>query len=241
MTPTTSKTKAAAPQRAVTPDPRPIRLVPSILAADFGHLADQVRAAEHGGADRFQVDIMDGHFVPNISMGPMFVAILRRYTKLPIEAHLMTTRPEDWVKPVADAGANWIIAHVEASTHLLRVVDAIVANGARPAIALEPATPLCLIDEILPQVGMVLQMTVKPGFGGQRFITRVLEKLRRLRARITELGLACDIEIDGGVEADTIAAAAAAGANIFVAGSSVFGHAQGPAAGLAALRQAVGR
>lgn len=218
---------------------RPTLIVPSILAADFGHLADQVAAAEEAGADRFQVDIMDGHFVPNLSMGPMFVATLRRLTRLPIEAHLMTARPHDWIRAVADAGADWIIAHAEATSFLDRIVTSIVAAGARPAVALNPATPLCLLDEILPRVGMVLQMTVHPGWGGQRFLDHVLDKLRRLRAMIDSRGVTCDIEIDGGVESDTIGAAALAGANIFVAGSAVFSHPEGPAAGIAGLRAAL--
>lgn len=226
------------------PPPRPGSrlpnlLVPSILAADFGRLAEQVAAADQGGADRFQVDIMDGHFVPNISMGPMFVAALRRLTRLPIEAHLMTARPQDWIAPVAQAGADWIIVHAEATVHLDRMVESIVEAGARPAVALNPASPLDWIEEILPRVGMVLQMTVNPGFGGQRFIAPVLDKLRRLRRRIAALNLDCALEIDGGVEVDTIAAAAQAGANVFVAGSAVFAHHGGPAAALAALRAAL--
>lgn len=229
-------TGAAAAARL---DPRPVIWTPSILAADFGHLAEQVRAAEAGGADRFQVDIMDGRFVPNISMGPMFVAALRRLTTRPIEAHLMTARPQDWIGPAAEAGAGWIIVHAEATPHLNRMLEMIAAAGARPAVALNPDTPLVALEECLAAAAMVLLMTVNPGFGGQRFIPAVLDKIRRLRAAIAARGLDCDIEIDGGVEADTVAAARQAGANNFVAGSAVFGHPGGPAAGLAALRQAL--
>lgn len=218
---------------------RPVIWTPSILAADFGHLADQVRAAEAGGADRFQVDIMDGQFVPNISMGPMFVAALRRLTAKPIEAHLMTARPQDWIAAAAEAGAHWILVHAESTPHLNRMIESIQEAGARPAVALNPDTPLVALEECLPAAGMILQMTVNPGFGGQRFIPAVLAKLRRLRDMIVARGLDCDIEIDGGVEADTIAAAREAGANNFVAGSAVFGHAGGPAAGLEALRRAL--
>lgn len=221
--------------------PRPQLLVASILAADFSRLGEQVRAAAAGGADRFQVDIMDGRFVPNISMGPMFVAALRPLTQLPIEAHLMTSRPGDWVEPCAQAGADWIIVHAESTPHLERVLASVAEAGARPAVALNPGSPLCLIEEVLPRVGMVLQMTVNPGFGGQRFLPAMLDKLPRLRALLDRRHPDCDIEIDGGVEVHTIAAAARAGANVFVAGSAVFGDPAGPAAGLAALRAPLSR
>lgn len=234
------RTPAPVPGRGGgSPGPRPVIWTPSILAADFGHLAEQVRAAEAGGADRFQVDIMDGHFVPNISMGPMFVAALRRLTTKPIEAHLMTSRPQDWIGPAAEAGANWILVHAETTAHLNRLIESVREAGARPGVVLNPDTPLVALEECLPAVGMILQMTVNPGFGGQRFIVEVLDKLRRLREKILAARLDCDIEIDGGVEADTISAAREAGANNFVAGSAVFGHAEGPAAGLKALRRAL--
>jgi ribulose-phosphate 3-epimerase len=212
---------------------RPL-LVPSILSADFTRLGEHVAAAERAGADRFQIDIMDGHFVPNLSMGPMFVAALRGITRLPLEAHLMVSRPEQWVDPVAAAGADVIIVHAEATVHLHSLLAHIAASGKQPAVALNPATPLELISEVLDQVKMVLLMTVEPGFGGQAFIASVLDKIHRLR-HVYGGG----IEVDGGVEPDTIALAYAAGANVFVAGSSVFSHPQGPAAGLAALRHAV--
>ncbi len=234
-------TSPSARPSATEPAARPLIWTPSILAADFGHLADQVAAAEAGGADRFQVDIMDGCFVPNISMGPMFIAALRRLTSRPIEAHLMTARPQDWIAPAAAAGANWIIVHAEATPHLNRMIEGIGETGARPAVALNPDTPLVELEECLPALGMVLLMTVNPGFGGQRFIPSVLGKIARLRQMISSRRLACDIEIDGGVDAETIGAAWESGANNFVAGSAVFGHAQGPAAGLAALRHALRR
>lgn len=218
---------------------RAVQLVPSILSADFGCLERELTAAVTAGADRFQVDIMDGHFVPNISMGPMFVAATRRFTTLPIEAHLMVSRPEQWVAPCAQAGANVIIVHAEATVHLHSLLASIRKAGAQPAVALNPNSPLALIDEALDQVALVLLMTVEPGFGGQAFITSVLPKITRLRQMLDSRSLACDIEVDGGVEASTIAQARAAGANVFVAGSAVFGHPQGPAAGLDALRAAL--
>jgi ribulose-phosphate 3-epimerase len=216
-------------------------LVPSILSADFGRLAEQVQQAVAAGADRFQVDIMDGHFVPNISMGPMFVETMRGITSLPLEAHLMVSRPEQWIQACSDAGANVIIVHAEATVHLHRVVESIVEAGARPAVALNPASPLVLLQDILPALDMVLLMTVNPGFGGQQFIAPVLDKIRDLRARIGREGLKCDIEIDGGVDAETIVTAAEAGANVFVAGSSVFGARVSVAEAIAELRAALAR
>lgn len=216
---------------------RRLQLIPSILSANFACLEKDVAAA--AGADRFQVDIMDGHFVPNLSMGPMFVAALRRLTQQPIEAHLMVSRPEQWVGPCAEAGADVIIVHAEATVHLHSLLAQIRAAGAQPAVALNPASPLTMIEEVLDQVAMVLLMSVEPGFGGQRFIPQVLTKITRLRKHLDERGLDCDLEVDGGVEAATIVAARDAGANCFVAGSSVFGHPQGPAAGLEALRGAL--
>lgn len=225
---------------ASAPMPRPAHLVPSILSADFGCLERDLSAAVAAGADRFQVDIMDGHFVPNISMGPMFVAATRAHIgALPLEAHLMVSRPRQWIQPVRDAGADLIIVHAEATCHLHSLLRQIAACGARPAVALNPASPLALIEEVLDQVAMVLLMTVEPGFGGQQFIEPVLDKIRRLRQTLLDRRLDCDIEIDGGVDASTIGRARAAGANVFVAGSSVFAHPQGIASGLSALRAAL--
>lgn len=218
---------------------RAVQLVPSILSADFGCLERALAAAVAAGADRFQVDIMDGHFVPNISMGPMFVAATRRLSTLPIEAHLMVSRPEQWVGPCAQAGANLIIVHAEATVHLHSLLASIRTAGAQPAVALNPNSPLALIQEALDQVALVLQMTVEPGFGGQAFIPSVLPKITHLRQMLDARGLACDIEVDGGIESSTIAQARAAGANVFVAGSAVFGHPQGAGAGLSALRAAL--
>ncbi|TAN21082.1 MAG: ribulose-phosphate 3-epimerase [Acidobacteria bacterium] len=219
---------------------RAVQLVPSILSADFGCLERELAAAAAAGADRFQVDIMDGHFVPNISMGPMFVAATRRFTTLPIETHLMVSRPEQWVTSCAQAGANVIIVHAEATVHLHSLLASIRKAGAQPAVALNPDSPLALIEEALDQVALVLLMTVEPGFGGQAFISSVLPKIARLRQVLDARGLVCDIEVDGGIEPSTIAEARAAGANIFVAGSAVFGHPQGATAGVNTLRAALG-
>lgn len=217
----------------------PVRMVPSILAADFGRLGEEVERATQTGADRLQIDIMDGHFVPNISMGPMFVETVRRFTRLPLEAHLMVSRPEEWVEPAARAGADIIIVHAEATPHLHRVLESITALGARPAVAINPASPLALIEEVLEQVSLVLQMTVNPGFGGQKFIPAVLGKIHRLRQRLNECNPDCDIEVDGGIDIETIGRAHAAGANVFVAGSSVFNAKQGVPEAMAALRKAL--
>ncbi len=228
--------------KETTPHEMAPRWVPSILAADFGHLAEQVRAVEAAGADRFQIDIMDGHFVPNLSMGPMFVGALRKLTRLPLEAHLMVERPEIWVGPVVDQGADIVIAHAEATPHLDRVVEQIAQAGRKPAVALNPATPWEEIELLLPRLSMVLLMTVNPGFGGQSFIPYVAEKIAALRAWLRTQKLALDIEVDGGIDAATLPLVSAAGANVFVAGTAVFGHARGAGQGLrelqAALREA---
>lgn len=227
-------------KRTLAPLPMPpARIVPSILAADFGQLGAEVERATQAGADRLQIDIMDGHFVPNISMGPMFVETVRRLTTLPLEAHLMVSRPEQWIEPAAKAGADLIIVHAEATPHLHRVLESITALGARPAVAINPASPLALIEEVLEQVSLVLQMTVNPGFGGQKFIPAVLGKIHRLRQRLNECNPECDIEVDGGIDAETIGLAHAAGANVFVAGSSVFNAKQGVPEAITALRRAL--
>lgn len=215
-----------------------IGIVPSILAADFTQLGAQVRAAEAAGCDRIQIDVMDGHFVPNIAMGPLIVDAVRRTCTVPIEAHLMITQPERYVDDFARAGADVIIVHVEAATHLHRMIQQIRALGKQAGVALNPATPASAVSEILGDVDLVLVMTVNPGFGGQAFIPSTLPKLRYLRETVVQRGLTCDLEVDGGIGLDTISLAAAAGANLAVAGSAVFNDRASVADNVAALRRA---
>ena len=201
----------------------PLRIAPSILSADFGRLAEEIRAIEAAGADWVHVDVMDGRFVPNITIGPLVVEAVRKATKLPIDAHLMIVEPERYVEAFAKAGADVISVHAEASPHLHRTLQAIRGAGARPAVALNPATGLETLEYVLGDCEMVLLMTVNPGFGGQRYIEACTEKVRRLRALADARGQALEIQVDGGVKADTVGKVAAAGANVFVAGTAVFG------------------
>lgn len=214
-------------------------IVPSILAADVARLGEQVAATQAAGADRIQVDVMDGRFVPNITFGPLVVAAVRRNTTLPIEAHLMIVEPERYVADFAEAGADVIIVHQEVSPHLHRTIQQIKALGKRAGVAINPATPLAMLQEILGDVDLVLCMTVNPGFGGQEFIPATLGKIERLRAMIQQHGAQCDLEVDGGITATTATQVTRAGANLLVAGSSVYDDPNGIAAGVAALRAAV--
>ncbi|MFZ1631549.1 MAG: ribulose-phosphate 3-epimerase [Anaerolineae bacterium] len=199
-----------------------IGIVPSILSADFTRLGEQVREAEAAGCARIQVDVMDGHFVPNITMGPLIVEAVRRSCTVPIEAHLMIAQPERYVADFAQAGADVIIVHLEAAPHLHRLLQQFKGLGKQAGVALNPATPALLLDGVWELLDLVLVMTVNPGFGGQAFIPATLPKLAGLRRLITERGLACDLEVDGGIGPQTIALAAQAGANLAVAGSAVF-------------------
>jgi ribulose-phosphate 3-epimerase len=203
--------------------PRPILIAPSVLSADFGRLAEEVRAVEEAGADVIHVDVMDGRFVPNITVGPLVVAAVRKATRLPVDVHLMIVEPERYVEAFARAGAALISVHAEASPHLHRTLQAIRAAGARPAVALNPSTPLDAVEYVLGDCEMVLLMTVNPGFGGQGYIPAVTEKVRRLRALAEARGQPLDIEVDGGIQPATAATVAAAGANVLVAGTAVFG------------------
>ena len=212
-----------------------IEVVPSILSADAGRLAEQVAEAERGGADRIQVDVMDGHFVPNLTFGPQVVEAVRRATKLPIEAHLMVERPELFVEAFVKAGATLIEVQVESTTSLYRTVQTIRDLGAKPGVAINPGTPVEDLREILPYVDIVNVMTVEPGFGGQKFIPHSPEKIRRVRA----LSSGIEIEVDGGIDARTAPLVAAAGATVLVAGSSVYGFKGGVAAGIKAIRDSV--
>jgi ribulose-phosphate 3-epimerase len=198
-------------------------LAPSILSADFGRLAEEIAAAERGGAGLVHVDVMDGHFVPNITVGPPVVKAVRKATRLPIDCHLMIENADRYVDAFVDAGASWISLHVEALPHLERTVAHLRERGVRPGVALNPATPLASLEEILPELGYVLVMSVNPGFSGQRFIPGSLDKVRRLRAQIQERGLSTLIEVDGGVDATNIRALAEAGGEVFVAGNAVYG------------------
>ncbi len=213
--------------------------VPSILSADFARLGEQVREATQAGADRLQVDVMDGRFVPNITVGPLVVEAVRRNTHLPIETHLMIVEPERYVADFAGAGADVIIVHQEASPHLHRTVEQIKRLGKRAGVAINPATPLSAIQEILDAIDLALVMTVDPGFGGQDFIVSTLSKIERLRSMLDSRGLRCDLEVDGGIHTQTVARAVQAGANVLVAGSAVYGDPDGVAAGLAKLRAAI--
>ena len=203
-----------------------IELLPSILSADFAHLGDEVAAAERGGGTVIHVDIMDGHFVPNITIGPPVVASLRKATKLPLDCHLMIENPDEFVPAFADAGANWVSVHYEACRHLHRSLTLIRDHGMEPGVVLNPATRVELIRDILPMVHHVLIMSVNPGFGGQTFIPFALDKIRRLVQLRKELGLAFKIEVDGGVAHDTVARVVKAGAELLVAGNAVFGAGQ---------------
>src|SRR5512141_3139855 len=200
-----------------------LRIAPSILASDFGRLADEVRAAEAAGADVIHVDVMDGRFVPNITVGPLVVAAVRKATKLPVDVHLMIVEPERYVEAFAHAGATTLTVHAEVSPHLHRTLQAVRAAGARPSVALNPSTDLSVLEYVLGDCAQVLVMTVNPGFGGQHYIPACTEKVRRLRAMADARRQPLDIEVDGGIKADNAAAIAEAGANVLVAGTAVFG------------------
>ena len=201
-----------------------VELLPSILSADFARLADEIAAAERGGGTVIHVDIMDGHFVPNITIGPPVVKSLRRATKLPLDCHLMIENPDEYIPAFAEAGANWVSVHYEACRHLHRTLQLIAHHGMQPAVVLNPATRVELIRDILPMVHHVLIMSVNPGFGGQEFIPFALDKIRRLGQLRQEMGLAFKIEVDGGVAHDTVARVVQAGAELLVAGNAVFGE-----------------
>ncbi len=200
------------------------KIAPSILSADFSRLAEEVRAVEEAGADWIHIDVMDGHFVPNLTIGPLVVASLRKVTKLPFDVHLMIEQPDNFLEAFAKAGADIITVHAEACVHLHRTLQTIKQLGKKAGVALNPATPLCFLEPVLEDVDLVLIMSVNPGFGGQKLIPSALDRIRQVRKWIEERGLTIDLEVDGGINADTIAKVAAAGANVFVAGSAVFGQ-----------------
>ena len=202
-----------------------IKIAPSILSADFARLGEEIRAIEQAGADYVHVDVMDGHFVPNITIGPLVVNAIRPLTDLPFDVHLMIDHPDQYVPEFAAAGADLIVVHAEASRHLHRTIQLIRSHGKKAGVSLNPATPLTALDMILPDLDLVLLMTVNPGFGGQSFIESCLPKIAELRQRLDVLGLPIELEVDGGVKTDNIHRIAAAGADVFVAGSAVFGSA----------------
>lgn len=201
---------------------RPLKIAPSILASDFARLGAQVAEATEAGADYIHIDVMDGHFVPNLTLGPVIVASIRSYSTLPFDVHLMIESPERYVAQFVRAGANMLTVHVEACRHLHRVIDHINGHKIGAGVALNPATPLVLIEEILPFVRQVNVMTVNPGFGGQTFVKEMLDKITRLKEMIDARGLNVDIEVDGGVDVHTAPRCVQAGANVLIAGTSVF-------------------
>ena len=214
-----------------------IQISPSILSADFTRLAEEVRAVERAGADRIHIDVMDGRFVPNISMGPFIVEAVDSLTDLPLEAHLMIEEPDRYAEAFMDAGADVIIVHQENTVHLHRVVESVRERGKQAGVALNPATPVQVLDGIIDDLDLVLVMSVNPGFSGQRFIESVLPKIRRVRETIADRKTSCDLEVDGGVNADTAPAAVSAGVNILVAATAVFRHPDGVAEGIRVLRE----
>ena len=221
------------------PSERPIKIAPSILSADFSRLGEQVAEAESGGADAIHIDIMDGAFVPNITMGPMIVQAIRPWTTLPFDLHLMIANPECYISDFASAGADTITVHAEACVHLHSVIQQIRAAGKRPSVAISPATPISALEEVIADLDQALVMTVNPGFGGQAFIEAMLSKISRMRALIDERGLSADLQVDGGISATTAAAVARAGANVLVAGSAVYNDRMPVADAIARIRRSI--
>ena len=218
-----------------------IKIAPSILAADFARLAEAIRSAEAAGADYIHVDVMDGHFVPNISVGPPVVRAVRRVTQLPLDVHLMISDPMRYVPAFAEAGVDGLTVHVEATPHLHRVLHQIRDLGVRPGVSLNPATPVAAISEILNEVDLVLVMTVDPGFGGQPFNERSLDKITRVQEMLRSTRSEAELEVDGGIDPRTAEQVVAAGATVLVAGTAVFGAPEGIMKGIAAIRAAACR
>ncbi len=203
-----------------------VKLAPSILSADFARLGEQVAEATRAGADYIHIDVMDGRFVPNITIGAPIVAAIRSYTKLPLDVHLMIETPEHQIKQFADAGADIITVHIEACPHIHRVVQTIKESGVKAGVAINPGTPMDTLNEVLPSLDLVLVMTVNPGFGGQTFIKAMLDKVAGLRAELDKNGLAAELEVDGGINAELAPRVVNAGAGVLVAGTAVFNSGQ---------------
>ena len=216
-----------------------VKLAPSILAADFARLGEQVAEAEQAGADRIHVDVMDGHFVPNIAIGAPIVQSLRRITRLPLETHLMISNPDFFLDEFAEAGSDSFLVHWEGNNNLHRTVQRIKSMGKRAGVAINPATPAATLEEILPELDQVLVMTVNPGFGHQHFLGSTLPKLQRVAQMIGRIKPDCELEVDGGIDEETAPMAVAAGANVLVAGTSVFGAEKNVRAAMESLRDAV--
>ncbi|WP_028971626.1 ribulose-phosphate 3-epimerase [Sporomusa ovata] len=200
-----------------------IKVAPSILSADFSQLANEIIKIEKAGADWVHIDVMDGHFVPNLTFGPPVVAAIRKVTKLPFDVHLMVTNPQDLIEPFIRAGADIITVHAETAPHLHRLLQTIKEHGKKAGVSLNPSTPLAVVKEVLDDLDMILIMSVNPGFGGQKFIPGAIDKIARLRSKIEQRKLTIDIEVDGGINASTARQVIAAGATILVAGSAVYG------------------
>lgn len=216
-----------------------MKIAPSILSSDFGRLGEEIAAVEEGGADWIHVDVMDGHFVPNITIGPVVVEGARRATELPLDVHLMIENPDRYLEAFADAGADVLTVHAEACPHLHRTIQHIRQLGVKAGVAINPATPVHAVAEVLDDLDLVLVMSVNPGFGGQRFIEGSVDKVTRVRALLDGAGSRAELEVDGGVVAGNAARLVSAGATVLVAGSAVYGHPEGAAAGVRNIREAL--
>jgi ribulose-phosphate 3-epimerase len=234
-------TASSSASSRTTPVPRDgEKIAPSILAADFARLGEQVDEAERAGADRIHIDVMDGHFVPNISMGAPIVASLRHVTRLPLETHLMISDPDLFIEEFIQAGSDSFLVHWEGNNNLHRTVQSIRTHGKSVGVAINPATPTTVLEEILPEIDQVLVMTVDPGFGHQKFLYTTLRKIRAIRQMIDRFNPGCDLEVDGGIDPETARLAVDAGANVLVAGSAIFGDAEGVTSGIQNLKVTLG-